>query len=61
MEIEDLGDLFDAASKNYCSEDTCYLGTCPVNCLVYLVEEHLRKKMYFMLYGDYKQLKELAR
>jgi|GEM_PF-4140470 len=60
--IESLGDLFDNAAQRHCSEgDSCYVGTCPVNCLVPLVSVHLKYRLFFMLYGDCMVLKRLAK
>jgi hypothetical protein len=52
-ELKSLGDMFDAAAKLHCSEDGCYVGTCPVNCLASLVSRHLKDNNYWMIYGDY--------
>ena len=56
-----MGDLFDKAANNYCPEDGCYTGTCPVNCMANIFGEHLRKKQYWLMYGDVKVLMRLAK
>ena len=61
MIMKSLGDLFNAAGETWCDEDGCYIGTCPVNCLVFLVDTHMKNKLYFMLYGDLELLKRLAK
>ncbi len=61
MKYTNLGDLFDKAGDKYCDSEGCYLGTCPVNCLVFLVSRHLKHGLFFMLYGDYQLLKRLGK
>ncbi len=60
MKHLNLGELFDAAAEKHCDEEGCYLGTCPVNCLVFLVSLHMRQRLFFMLYGDIQLLKKLS-
>ncbi len=57
-----MGDLFDAASIKHCSEDSCYIGTCPVNCLVTLFYEHLQvENNEFLMFCDWALAKKLAK
>ncbi len=58
--FKNFGELFEAAAEKHCDDEGCYLGTCPVNCLVFLVTLHMKQKLYFMLYGDIQLLKRLG-
>ena len=61
MKLEPIGDLFDKASDTYCSEEGCYLGTCPVNCLASLYYEFLKEQNLIMIFGCYKLLQRLSK
>jgi len=56
-----LTKLFAQASIKYCHEDGCYLGTCPVNCIVFLLKGHVQRAIPFLIYGDYKLIERLAK
>jgi len=58
----DLGDLFNQASEIYCGEEDCFVGTCPVNCLVSIINEHLKQPdNEWLLFADWMLLKRLTK
>ena len=47
-----------AHNKNCTSGESCYLGTCPVNNCIFLLEEHKHRR--WMIYGLVVYLKWLT-
>ena len=59
--VQDLNMLFSKAGDIYCHEEGCYSGSCPVNCLAFLLTKHLQSRVSFMIFGDYMLIKRLAK
>ena len=59
--VKPLNKLFSQAGDKYCDEDGCYIGTCPVNCLAFLFNQHIKKNIPFLIFGDYLLLQRLAK
>ena len=58
--MRDFNTLMDLGHDMYCgSEDYCYVGTCPINCLAILFEEH--KRSVLMTYGLIQVLRGLVK
>lgn len=54
-----LNELFDKASDRICPEGGCYLQTCPVNIMAFMIGDHIRQENPMMIFGDYQLLKKM--